>query len=213
MPPCTVTDAEVKKALTIYDEAFTAVEARSERVRLDPSCLLQLRRSTSTCATSSTVPVRCASAPSTCPRPSSSAPAPRSCQRGHPAARSTCKLEGLHEGILVSAEIDTEATGECVRCLDPVSIPVQVEFQELFAYSADEAFDFAVRDDHVDLEPVVRDAVVLALPFQPVCRPDCPGLDPETGEKLADNPDRSPREVLDPRWAALEGFTPDSEKK
>jgi uncharacterized protein len=121
------------------------------------------------------------------------------------------RLEGLHEGILVSAGVDTLATGECVRCLDPVSIPVQVEFQELFAYSADEAFDFAVRDDHVDLEPVVRDAVVLALPFQPVCRPDCPGLDPETGEKLADNPERSPREVLDPRWAALEGFTPDSE--
>jgi len=122
------------------------------------------------------------------------------------------KLEGLHEGILVSAEIETEATGECVRCLDPVSIPLQVEFQELFAYSLDEAFDFAVRDDHVDLEPVVRDAVVLALPFQPVCRPDCPGLDPETGERLADHPDRSPREVLDPRWAALEGFQTDSDK-
>lgn len=122
------------------------------------------------------------------------------------------KLEGLHEGILVTGDIKAEATGECVRCLDPVSIPLQVEFQELFAYSLDEAFDFAVRDDHVDLEPVVRDAVVLALPFQPVCRPDCPGLDPETGEKLADNPDRSPREVLDPRWAALEGFQADTDK-
>ena len=122
------------------------------------------------------------------------------------------KLEGLHEGILVTADIETEATGECVRCLDPVNIPVQVEFQELFAYSADEAFDFAVRDDYVNLEPVVRDAVVLALPFQPVCRPDCPGLDPETGERLADHPERSPREVLDPRWAALEGFQTDSDK-
>lgn len=122
------------------------------------------------------------------------------------------RLEGLHEGVLVTAEADTTATGECVRCLDPVSIPVQVEFQELFAYSPDEAFDFAVQDDHVNLEPVVRDAVVLALPFQPVCRPDCPGLDPETGEKLADHPERSPREVLDPRWAALEGFTPDTDK-
>jgi uncharacterized protein len=120
------------------------------------------------------------------------------------------RLESLHDGILVSAEVDTVATGECVRCLDPVSIPVQVEFQELFAYSPDEAFDFAVQDDHVDLEPVVRDAVVLALPFQPVCRPDCPGLDPETGERLADHPERAPREVLDPRWAALEGFQPES---
>ena len=116
------------------------------------------------------------------------------------------KLEGLHEGILVSAEIETEATGECVRCLDPVSIPVQVEFQELFAYSLDEAFDFAVRDDHVDLEPVVRDAVVLALPFQPVCRPDCPGLDPETGLRLADHPELVTPTEHDPRWAALAGL-------
>ena len=123
------------------------------------------------------------------------------------------RLEGLHEGVLVTAEIDTTATGECVRCLDPVSIPVQVEFQELFAYSPDEAFDFAVQDDHVNLEPVVRDAVVLALPFQPVCRPDCPGLDPETGEKLADHPERSPREVIDPRWAALRAVSNDPSKQ
>ncbi len=121
------------------------------------------------------------------------------------------RLEGLHDGILVTAEASTTAVGECVRCLDPVSLPVEVEIQELFAYSPDEAFDFAVHDDYVDLEPVVRDAVVLSLPFQPVCRPDCPGLDPETGLKLADDPDRKPREVLDPRWAALQGFTPDQQ--
>ena len=118
------------------------------------------------------------------------------------------RLEGLHDGILVSAEVDTVAHGECVRCLDPVEIDVEVEFQELFAYSEDEAFDFAIRDDHVNLESVVRDAVVLALPFQPVCRPDCPGLDPVTGEKLPDGAERQSREVLDPRWAALEGFQP-----
>lgn len=121
------------------------------------------------------------------------------------------RLEGLHDGILVSAEVDAVASGECVRCLDPVTIPVQVEFQELFAYSPDEALDFAVRDDHVDLEPVVRDAVVLALPFQPVCRPDCPGLDPETGEKLTAQPEQPSREVIDPRWAALEGFQTDTD--
>ena len=120
------------------------------------------------------------------------------------------RLEGLHEGILVTGEVDATAVGECVRCLDPVSLPVQVEFQELFAYSPDEAFDFEVRDDHVDLEPVVRDAVVLSLPFQPVCRPDCAGLDPLTGERLADAPEGSAQQVADPRWAALEGFRPES---
>ncbi len=119
------------------------------------------------------------------------------------------RLESLHDGILVTAEVDAVAEGECIRCLDPVSLPVQVDIQELFAYSEDEAFDYTVVEDHVDLEPVVRDAVVLSLPFQPVCREDCPGLDPETGEKLADNPNRKPREVIDPRWSALEGLRSD----
>lgn len=116
------------------------------------------------------------------------------------------RLEGLHDGILVSAEVDTVAHAECVRCLDPVEIDVQVEFQELFAYSPDEAFDFVVRDDQLDLEPVVRDAVVLSLPFQPVCRPDCPGLDPLTGERLPDGFEQEIEEVLDPRWAALQAL-------
>jgi uncharacterized protein len=121
------------------------------------------------------------------------------------------RLEGLHDGVLATGEVDTTANGECVRCLDPLTVPVQVDFQELFAYSPDEAFDFQVRDDHVDLEPVVRDAVVLALPFQPVCRPDCPGLDPVTGEKLTDGAERPTREGIDPRWAALEGFQADTD--
>jgi uncharacterized protein len=119
------------------------------------------------------------------------------------------RLESLHDGILVSAEVDTVAEGECIRCLDPVSERVRVDIAELFAYSFDEAFDYTVVGDHVDLEPLVRDAVVLALPFQPVCRPDCPGLDPETGEKLADHPDRKPAERIDPRWAALAEFQAD----
>ncbi len=49
--------------------------------------------------------------------------------------------------------------------------------------------------------------MVLALPFQPVCRPDCPGLDPVTGERLADIGEQRAHEVLDPRWAALSAFT------
>ena len=114
------------------------------------------------------------------------------------------RLESLHDGILASAEVDTQAAGQCVRCLDDLTLDVRVEFQELFAYSVDEAFDYTVQDESLDLEPVVRDAVVLSLPFQPVCRPDCPGLDPETGERLTES--SVPREVIDPRWAALESF-------
>jgi uncharacterized protein len=113
------------------------------------------------------------------------------------------RIESLHDGLLVSAQVRAEATGECSRCLKPIAQSVEVDFAEVFAYSIDEAFDFQVQDDHVDLEPVVRDAVVLSLPFQPVCRPDCPGLDPETGERIEDLADYQPREVIDPRWSAL----------
>lgn len=128
--------------------------------------------------------------------------------------RLNLRLEGLHEGVLATGEVDTLAHAECVRCLDPVEIDVQVEFQELFAYSPGEAFDFVVRDDQLDLEPVVRDAVVLALPFQPVCRPDCPGLDPVTGERLPDGYVPEVAEAPDPRWAALEGLRiPDTNEK
>jgi len=96
------------------------------------------------------------------------------------------RLESVHEGILASAELSTVARGQCVRCLTDVELPVEVDFQELFAYSLEDAYDFEVRDERVDLEDPLRDAVVLSLPFQPLCRPDCPGLDPVTGERLAD---------------------------
>ncbi|MBC7724610.1 MAG: DUF177 domain-containing protein [Burkholderiaceae bacterium] len=120
------------------------------------------------------------------------------------------RMESLHDGILVRADIDTEAVGECVRCLIGVTLPVEVEFQELFAYSHDEAFEYEVDEDTIDLEPVVRDAVVLSLPFQPVCQEDCLGLCPQCGVRLLDNPDHEHEAPIDPRWAALgslEGLT------
>jgi uncharacterized protein len=119
------------------------------------------------------------------------------------------RLESVHEGILVSADVDTTYEGVCSRCLTDLTHPLEVEFQELFGYSGDEATDFQVQDDHVDLENLVRDAIVLSLPFQPVCQPDCPGLDPNTGERLTENPGESEQTSVDPRWAALQQYTPD----
>jgi uncharacterized protein len=119
------------------------------------------------------------------------------------------RLESVHEGILVTATADTRYTGECGRCLRDIAEGLQVEIQELFAYPGDEATDFEVQDDHVDLETPVRDAIVLSLPFQPVCQPDCPGLDPVTGERLTESAAAEPRESIDPRWAALQDYTPD----
>lgn len=116
------------------------------------------------------------------------------------------RLESLHEGVLVTGEVEGLALGECSRCLTEVQQPLRVEFQELFAYSEDEAFDHTVHDDHVDLEPMVRDAVVLSLPFQPVCQADCPGLCPQCGVRLLDEPGHEHEAPADPRWAALAGL-------
>jgi len=122
------------------------------------------------------------------------------------------RLESLHEGVLVTAEIAGEADGECVRCLTPVSEPVQVAFQELFAYSGESDFDYVVELDSVDLEQVVRDTVVPALPFQPVCSEACEGLCPECGVRLLDHPGHEHAAPTDPRWAALQGLVAESDE-
>lgn len=117
------------------------------------------------------------------------------------------RLESVHEGILVSGTADTEYSGVCGRCLKDITEPVEVEFQELFAYPGEEETDFEVQDDHVDLETLVREAAVLSLPFQPVCQPDCPGLDPNTGERLTESTGAENDAPIDPRWSALQQIT------
>jgi uncharacterized protein len=117
------------------------------------------------------------------------------------------RLESVHEGILVSGNAEAEYVGVCGRCLIDIARPVEVEFQELFAYPGEEETDFEVQDDHVDLETLVREAAVLALPFQPVCQPDCPGLDSKTGERLAVSTGTEQAAPIDPRWSALQQIT------
>ena len=116
------------------------------------------------------------------------------------------KLESLHEGILASGTAVGTADGECARCLAPVSLPVRVEFAELFGYPADEPFDHQLDGDLLDLEPVVRDAVVLALPFQPECVDGCEDLELGPGISLI-TADAERSKPADPRWAALQGFS------
>ncbi|MFM5905636.1 MAG: YceD family protein [Micrococcales bacterium] len=114
------------------------------------------------------------------------------------------RLESVHEGILVTGVAFATAQTECSRCLDELKLAVEVDFQELFAYSGTQEEDFLVQDDQVDLEQVVRDAVVLSLPFQPVCRPNCLGLCPECGVKMAKDPNHVHDQPIDSRWAELQ---------
>ncbi|ATY10291.1 DUF177 domain-containing protein [Amycolatopsis sp. AA4] len=119
-------------------------------------------------------------------------------------------LESVVEGVLVTGTAAAVATGECSRCLDPVTEHVEVDLTELFAYpgsateeTTDEDEIPRLVDDRIDLEPTVRDAVVLALPLAPLCREDCPGLCIECGVKWADLEPGHGHEKIDPRWAAL----------
>ncbi|MET8679456.1 YceD family protein [Streptomyces sp. NPDC004647] len=129
------------------------------------------------------------------------------------------RLESVMEGVLVTGTARAPLTGECVRCLEPLERELDADFQEMFSYpdadvrsreaeSGDDAEDedtLFLEDGLFDLEPVLRDAVVLALPLQPVCREDCPGLCSECGARLADDPDHH-HDAVDARWAALQGL-------
>ncbi len=122
-------------------------------------------------------------------------------------------LESVSEGVLVTGTAATTAEGSCARCLREISVPVSARFQELFAYpesttAATTGGDEVPRlaDDRIDLEELVHDELVLAMPLAPVCSPDCQGLCPDCGEPMeAVGPDHR-HDTLDPRWAALAGL-------
>jgi len=131
------------------------------------------------------------------------------------------KLEAVTEGILVSAHVSTLAEGECIRCLDPVEVPITRYFQELYRYAPEKAHTKAQRkaaevlddldeDDDlvmdgelINLEGPVRDAIVLGLPINPLCAADCPGLCPGCGVKWSMLEPDHRHDAKDPRWAGL----------
>ena len=127
------------------------------------------------------------------------------------------RLEAVMEGVLLTGTAKAALEGECARCLEPIADEIDVTLQQLFVYDdgeespeEDDELDVGrLQDDLLDLEPLLRDAVVLALPFQPLCSDDCPGLCVECGARLADDPGHQHEEPVDPRWAALQTFNRD----
>jgi uncharacterized protein len=129
------------------------------------------------------------------------------------------RLESVMEGVLVTGTACAPLAGECVRCLEPLERELEADFQEMYSYpdaddrsrhadtgdDAEEEDTLFLEGDLFDLEPVLRDAVVLALPLQPVCREDCPGLCAECGVRLEEDPDHH-HDAVDIRWAALQGL-------
>jgi uncharacterized protein len=128
------------------------------------------------------------------------------------------RFESVSEGVLVTGTVSGPTSGECARCLTPITGHVEIDLTELFAYP-DSTTDATtesdevgrVIDDTVDLEQPIIDAVGLALPFSPVCGQDCPGLCPQCGIRLATAEPGHHHDQIDPRWAKLIPMSPVSE--
>lgn len=116
-------------------------------------------------------------------------------------------LEAIEGAITVSGTVTAPWQGECRRCLEPVTGTIEATLSEVFEAHPVEGETYPLEGDEVDLEPVVRDAILLSLPLAPLCRDDCAGPAPDelpvalasdTGDAEAAGADP------DPRWAALE---------
>ena len=121
----------------------------------------------------------------------------------------TGRIESVSTGVLATCRITSTAAGECVRCLDPITLPIDVQIQELYYYAIPADWDeeddepALITEEKIDLLPPIRDGVILDLPLQPHCSEECLGLCPECGEKIAENPSGHDHRNIDPRWAKL----------
>lgn len=133
------------------------------------------------------------------------------------------RLESVSEGVLVTGEFAAIAHGECIRCLEPIELKLEKNFQELYAYKTvkngkdsnkdfnkeeeeDDTEQLLMDGDYINLEAPVRDAIVLSLPINPLCDEDCEGLCPDCGQNWSDLPEDHAHEQIDARWSGLKGL-------
>lgn len=117
------------------------------------------------------------------------------------------RAESVVEGVLVTGPVDVQAEFDCARCLTKIAGELSVEVCELYVGPGHEAppeeDPYRVDGLEIDLEPMLRDAVTLALPLRPVCREDCKGICARCGQDLNQGPCDCKEDEIDPRWAAL----------
>ena len=113
-------------------------------------------------------------------------------------------LEWVLDGLLATGTVEGAWEGPCRRCLRPVQGALRSDVQELFESNPREGESYRLDHDRVDLEPLAREAMVLALPLAPLCQEDCLGLCPTCGADLNDGACDCPTAEPDVRWAALD---------
>jgi uncharacterized protein len=124
------------------------------------------------------------------------------------------ELESISNGLVVQGTITAPWMGDCRRCLEPVVGVVEAQVKEIFERDPVEGETYMLSGDEVDLEPMMRDAVLLALPLAPLCRSDCPGPAPDafpTGSADEAQADAAAKRLRDERWSALDGLTFDDD--
>ena len=134
------------------------------------------------------------------------------------------RLMNVTTGVLVQSDLTGQITMSCVRCLEPVVVPLHVELEENFAPTIDiitgqplrpEEEDRALWiDEHhiLDLTEVLRQDILVAVPMHVVCRESCRGLCPSCGKNLNEG-DCDCKAEPDPRWAALSELLKDSDSE
>jgi uncharacterized protein len=121
--------------------------------------------------------------------------------------RGPLRLSRTTEGILVQGKLEVGAEDECYRCLDPVTLNVTVEIEELFAYPPSAAAEFSLHEDAIlDLNPLLRAEVLLETARGVLCRPDCKGLCPTCGVNWNTTSCTCADEQIDPRLAGLKNL-------
>ena len=115
-------------------------------------------------------------------------------------------LAWAQEDVVVTATVRTRWEAECRRCLGEASGEVVVEVREVYEPASDQEETYALAGAQVDLEPLVRDAVLLGLPAAPLCKEGCQGLCPTCGTDLNDGTCGCESSPPDPRWSALDAL-------
>jgi uncharacterized protein len=113
-------------------------------------------------------------------------------------------VEAQGATIIVQGTVSAPWVGECRRCLGPTEGEITADVHEVFEQSPTEGETFPLVGEHVDLAPMLRETLALALPLAPLCTDDCAGPDPEDHPVRVPADDDADARPADPRWAALD---------
>ncbi len=130
------------------------------------------------------------------------------------------RVTSVSEGVYVEVRGDAALEGQCVRCLEPVEVEMEIDDAELYTQPGargrrqeqprdievsgdDMDASYVIQSDAVDLEPLLRDAILSEAPLQPICSDDCQGICEHCGVLLKEAEPGHSHEFVDPRFAAL----------